>query len=189
MQSALIDTSSRSGTHRQAWATETSEEREVAHLEQIAYWLDSAFRVPGIGLRFGFDAILDLVPGIGDALGALLSMYIFQAARRFGVSRVTLARMAMNIGIDYIGGLVPFLGAIFDAYWKANIWNVALLKRHIKSTPQELRKARRGDGLFVALCIVGLVLFMVATFALFVFAIALVAQMVAHLGGPRNSII
>ncbi len=189
MHSALIDTRSRTRTHRQAWANETSEEREVDRLEQIAYWLDSAFRVPGIGLRFGFDAILDLLPGVGDALGALLSMYIFQAARRFGVPRVTLARMAMNIGIDYIGGLVPFFGAIFDAYWKANIWNVGLLKRHIKATPQEARRARRGDGVFVALCIVGLVLFMVATFALFALAIALVAQFFAHIGGPRNSII
>ncbi len=72
MHSALIDTRSRTRTHRQAWANETSEEREVDRLEQIAYWLDSAFRVPGIGLRFGFDAILDLIPGVGDAIGALL---------------------------------------------------------------------------------------------------------------------
>jgi hypothetical protein len=151
---------------------------KLEHLERLAYWLDTAFRVPGLGLRFGLDAILDLLPGIGDVLGTLASMYIFQAARRFGVPRITLVRMAINIFIDYVGGLVPFLGAVFDAYWKANIWNVALIKRHLNATPLAARKARRGDGLFVAGTVIVLLLSMAATFALVIWTISLVIHLI-----------
>ena len=153
-------------------------EAELEHLERLANWLDTAFRVPGLGLRFGLDAILDLLPGIGDVLGTLASMYIFQAARRFGVPRITLVRMAINIFIDYLGGLVPFLGAVFDAYWKANIWNVALIKRHLNATPLAARKARRGDGLFVAGTVIVLLLSMAATFALVIWTISLVIHLI-----------
>jgi len=151
---------------------------ELEHLERLAYWLDTAFRVPGLGLRFGLDAILDLLPGIGDVLGTLASMYIFQAARRFGVARITLVRMAVNIFIDYMGGMVPFLGAVFDAYWKANIWNVALIKRHLNATPLAARKARRGDGLFVAGVVVVMLLLMAATFALGVWIISFLIHLI-----------
>jgi hypothetical protein len=139
---------------------------DVEFLESLAYWLDGAFRVPVLGWRFGVDALLDLIPGIGDALGAMASLYIFQAARGFGLPRITLVRMALNIGIDFIGGLLPFAGAVFDAYWKANLWNVALLKRHLAATPLESRRARRGDTLFVAMIIAVLLLTMVAAAAL-----------------------
>ena len=120
---------------------------------------------------------MDLIPGIGDAIGAILSLYIFQAARRFGVPRVTLTRMAMNIGIDFVGGLLPFLGAIFDAYWKANIWNVALIRRHVESTPAQQRRARRGDWLFVLGTIAIALLLMAGTMALMVWVIHFFLQL------------
>ena len=149
----------------------------ILFLERLAYWLDNAFRIPGLGWRFGVDALLDLIPGIGDALGTMASLYIFQAARRFGVPRVALARMAINIAIDYLGGLLPFLGAVFDAYWKANIWNVAILRRHLNATPMESRKARRGDGLFVWAVVSILIVFVVGVTALSVWAVIAIGRL------------
>jgi hypothetical protein len=154
-----------------------SEASEVEHLERLAVWLDSAFRIPGLGLQFGFDAILDLIPGLGDVLGAIASFYIFGAARRLGVPRITLVRMAINIAIDYVGGLLPILGTVFDAYWKANIWNVALLRRALSATTVEARKARRADWLFVVAILVVLVAIMVGMTAAMLWLIALVGRM------------
>jgi hypothetical protein len=153
---------------------------KIAHLENLAHWLDDAFQVPGVGWKFGVDAVLDLIPGIGDALGALASLYIFQAAKTFGLPRVTLVRMATNIAIDYLGGLLPFVGAIFDAYWKANLWNVRLLQRHLNATPLQARKARRGDGLFIAAVVAILIVFMVAASALSIWLIVVIGQFLIH---------
>ncbi|HEX7446755.1 MAG TPA: DUF4112 domain-containing protein, partial [Pirellulales bacterium] len=78
------------------------------------------------------------------------SLYILGAARRYGVPRITLVRMAANIAVDYLLGAVPLVGDVFDVYWKANLRNVALLRRHLLATPAEERRARSGDWLFVA---------------------------------------
>src|SRR5579872_1971551 len=131
-------------------------------LELIAYWMDTAFVVPGLGIRFGFDAIIGLIPGLGDLITSLISLYILAAARRHGVPRTTLARMAFNIGVDTVVGAVPFFGDAFDVFWKANKMNVALLRRHVLATPEEQRRARRNDTLFVALLIAGLLAVMAA---------------------------
>ena len=157
-------------------STASPDANQLAQLERLAYWLDTAFRVPGLGLRFGLDAILDLIPGIGDAVGAMLSLYIFQAARRFGVPRVTLIRMAINIAIDYVGGLLPIAGAIFDAYWKANLWNVGLIKRHLATNPQQFRRAVHRDLLFVIAIVAVLILMMATTLALMVWVMSLVVR-------------
>ncbi|HEY2883330.1 MAG TPA: DUF4112 domain-containing protein [Pirellulales bacterium] len=151
---------------------------DVEFLESLAYWLDGAFRIPILGWRFGVDALLDLIPGIGDALGAIASLYIFQAARQFGLPRITLVRMALNIAIDFIGGLLPIAGALFDAYWKANLWNVALLKRHLAATPQESRRARRGDTLFVVMIIAVMLATMLAAAALVYWVLAALVHLV-----------
>lgn len=126
-------------------------------LEILAQWMDSIFEIPGLGLRFGLDAIIGLIPGVGDTLTSLASLYILNAARRYGVPRVTMARMALNLAIDYIFGFVPVLGDAFDVYWKANLKNVELLRRHVLATKAEERRARRGDWLFVGALILGLV--------------------------------
>lgn len=118
-------------------------------LELLARWMDSVFRIPGVGIRFGLDALVGLLPGVGDALTSLVSLYILTAASRFGIPRVTLARMALNIAIDWMVGSVPLLGDLFDVYWKSNQRNVALLRRHVMAAPVEERRARAGDWLFV----------------------------------------
>ena len=89
-------------------------------LERLAHWLDSVFEIPGIRLRFGIDALLGLLPGVGDTASALASIYILQAATKFGVSRITIARMTVNIIVDLLVGAFPIVGDIFDVYWKAN---------------------------------------------------------------------
>ena len=122
----------------------------LAHLAWIAHWLDDGFRVPNFGIRFGWDAIAKLIPVFGDALGLLASLYLFSSLRRLELPRVTRARMAMNIGIDYVVGLIPLVGTVFDVYWKPNVWNVGLARRHlIAIEPAHARKARRNDALFM----------------------------------------
>ncbi|MEX2287972.1 MAG: DUF4112 domain-containing protein [Planctomycetaceae bacterium] len=135
-------------------------------LEWLAHWMDSAFQIPGLGVRFGLDALIGLVPGLGDTLTSIVSLYILGAARRYGVSRVTMLRMALNIALDYVIGAVPLVGDLFDVYWKANQMNVALLRRHVLATPAEQRRARSGDRLFVAVLIVVLVLLLVGSVTL-----------------------
>ena len=146
--------------------TATEPSRELApELELLAQWMDTAFEIPGFGIRFGFDAILGLIPGLGDTATSLISLYILHAARRYGISRVTMLRMAANIALDYLVGSVPLLGDIFDVYWKANVKNVALLRRHVLVTPPEERRARRGDWLFLAAVTLGLVAVLVGCIA------------------------
>ena len=127
-------------------------------LAALARWMDSAFEIPGTGIRIGFDPILGLVPGLGDALTTLVSVYILGAARRYGVPRVTLLRMAANIAIDLVLGSVPIFGDMFDVFWKANVRNVALLEKHVTATPAERRRAKASDWFFLA----GLALMLVA---------------------------
>lgn len=119
-------------------------------LDLLAQWMDSVFEIPGLGIRFGLDALIGLIPGLGDTLTTLASLYILGAARRYGVPRITLVRMAANIAVDYVVGAIPLVGDAFDVYWKANLRNVALLRRHLLATPAEERRARSGDWLFVA---------------------------------------
>jgi hypothetical protein len=130
-------------------------------LEMLARWLDSAFRIPGIGVRFGFDALLGLLPGVGDATTSIASLYILSAAHRYKVSRVTLTRMALNIVLETIIGAVPLLGDLFDVYWKSNQRNVELLRRHLAAPPAEARQLQRSDRWFVVALMVGLVALMI----------------------------
>jgi uncharacterized protein DUF4112 len=113
----------------------------LARLRKFAYVLD------GLGL----DPILGLIPGIGDAAGAVLAAWILVEAFRMGASRATLVRMAGNVALDAGLGAIPVLGDIFDFAWKANLRNVALLERHLAGPAQ----AGRADRSFVLLVISG----------------------------------
>src|SRR3954451_18044623 len=89
-------------------------------LDNLAYYLDDLFRIPGTGWRFGLDALIGLIPNVGDTITFLPAMYILVAGVRYGVPKITLLRMAFNIGLDYVVGMVPFIGDAFDFVWKAN---------------------------------------------------------------------
>jgi hypothetical protein len=137
-------------------------------LELLAHWTDSVFRIPGLGLRFGLDAILGLIPGLGDITTSLASLYILSAASRYNVPRITLARMALNILLDTLIGAIPLVGDLFDAFWKSNRRNVELLRRHVAAPPSAARRLERSDRWFVVAVIVGLVAAMIgAAFAAF----------------------
>jgi hypothetical protein len=102
-------------------------------LERLAWLLDSSIPIPGTRLSVGIDALVGLIPGIGDLLGVLASSYILVEAARMGVGKAILLRMACNIAIEGVLGIVPLAGDIFDAAWKANQRNVRLLNDWLDS--------------------------------------------------------
>jgi hypothetical protein len=132
-------------------------------LELLAQWMDSAFQIPGLGTRIGLDAFIGLVPGVGDTLTSLVSLYILNAARQYGVPRVTLMRMAANVAVDYLLGSVPLLGDMFDVYWKANLKNVALLRQHLLAAPAQERRSRISDWLFMGVLVLTLIAILIGS--------------------------
>ncbi len=111
-------------------------------LERFAWWLDSALVVPGTRIRIGFDALIGLIPGIGDLAGTLLSSYIIVVAARRGGPSAALARMALNVGVEAVVGAVPILGDLFDVVWRANDRNVRLLRQY-DVAPHAVRRQSR----------------------------------------------
>lgn len=138
--------------------------------------MDAGFRVPVTGWRFGMDPLIGLVPGLGDAIGALLAAWILLEGIRLGASRATLLRIAGNIAVDAVTGAVPVIGDVFDAVWKVNLRNVALLERHVL----DATRAARADRSFVVLLGAG-VLALCAALAV---SGALLAAALLHAVGP-----
>ena len=116
----------------------------IADVEAVARWFDYAFVLPG-GFRFGLAGIIGLIPGFGDVVDALVSLYIVHRAIQLGVSRATLARMVLNVGIEGIAGSPPLIGDLFDVAFKANRRNYQILRQHIA----EPRRRSRLDMLFL----------------------------------------
>jgi len=104
-------------------------------LRRIAKLMDSEFRVPIIGLRFGADALLGLVPGIGDALSGLIGVYLIYEAHRLGIPRSALLRMIANVAFDTAVGTIPVAGDIWDFFFRSNDRNMQILARHIGGLP------------------------------------------------------
>jgi uncharacterized protein DUF4112 len=121
-------------------------------LRSLAWLLDSSIPIPGTRLTVGLDALIGLFPILGDLAGVLLSSYILGEAARLGAPKTVLMRMAFNVGVEGVIGIVPFAGDLFDAAWKANQRNVRLLDAWIDRP----RKAERSSRLFAALLILGL---------------------------------
>ncbi|WP_108658463.1 DUF4112 domain-containing protein [Acuticoccus kandeliae] len=107
-------------------------------LDNLAIWLDSKFSL--FGIRFGFDSILGLVPGIGDLVGFFLSSYLLIQAYRMGARKRTIARMAANVAGDTVLGSIPLLGSVFDVMWKANRSNMRILKRELERNQAHPRR-------------------------------------------------
>jgi len=97
-------------------------------LDELSFYLDGLFKVPGIGWRFGLDALIGLIPNVGDTLTFLPSLYILFSGVRYGVPKITLLRMAFNLGLDYVVGMIPFVGDAFDFVWRANKQNMNLIR-------------------------------------------------------------
>lgn len=94
--------------------------------------MDSAVAIPGTNVRLGLDALVGLVPVVGDLVTTAISSYILYEARRLGASKFTLARMAANIAIDGVVGAIPIAGDVFDVAFRANRRNMALLRDHLE---------------------------------------------------------
>ena len=120
--------------------------REEAHrrLRRIAKLMDSQFRVPVLGLRIGADAILGLVPGIGDALSGLIGAYLIYEAHRLGVPRSALLRMILNVAFDTAVGAIPVAGDIWDFFFRSNDRNMQILARHIGGLPIDVAYEEAG---------------------------------------------
>jgi hypothetical protein len=131
-------------------------------VEQIAYLLDERFRIPGTNFRFGLDPLLNLIPVAGDLSGFVLSSALILTMAKNGASGKIVALMGINAILDVTIGAIPFLGQIFDFYYKANSRNIRLLKEHY----QEGKHQGSGKGVWITA-----VLVLIALFALLVFAI------------------
>lgn len=146
------------------------------NLDVLAHVLDDWLPIPGTSIRFGLDAIVGLVPVVGDVLGGVASCVLLLAAWLRGAPYVTLVRMSVNVGIEVLVGSVPLLGDAFDIAWKANRRNFKLLTRHV----QQPRVHTWKDWAFLATLAAAIV----AMFALpvVVLAWALVVLFRAHAG-------
>jgi len=115
-------------------STDLDREASLARLATLAHFMDTAFVIPGINRRIGFDALIGLVPVIGDVAGMVISLFIVYEAKRLGAPRWLVARMGLNVAFDGLLGVVPLAGDLFDAAFKANRRNVRLLRRWMERT-------------------------------------------------------
>lgn len=106
----------------------------VRRLEWLAWFTDSALRIPGTRRTIGADSLLSLIPGLGSLLGTGLSLYVIAEALRHGAPPRLLTRMGLNIAADTVLGAVPVAGFFFDMFFKANQRNLNLLREHMKET-------------------------------------------------------
>lgn len=147
------------GLRREARAKEDIERS----LDQLSRYMDGLFRIPGTGWRIGLDALIGLVPGVGDIATTAVSFYILAAGVRYRVPKVTLLRMALNIAVDYVLGAVPVVGDLFDVAWKSNKMNVELLRERATVRGPEAREGRLSDWLFVGLIMLVLLVLLVGS--------------------------
>ena len=145
-------------------------------IEQLSRWMDGLFRIPGTSWRFGLDAIVGLIPGVGDTATTLVGFYVLAAGVRYRVSKVTLLRMGLNIAIDYAFGAIPVVGDLFDFAWKSNKKNVDLLRRRATVSPEEARHGRTSDWLFVGLIMLVLLALLVGSIAIALYILTVIGK-------------
>jgi hypothetical protein len=144
-------------------------------LDQLSRLMDGLFRIPGTGWRVGLDALVGLIPGVGDFATTAVSFYILAAGVRYRVPKATLLRMAANVGVDYLLGAVPVVGDLFDVAWKSNQMNVELLRRRASVSAEEAKSGRLSDWLFLGVILAVLLLLLVGSIAV---SLWLLAQLV-----------
>lgn len=107
-------------------------EAELRKLDRLAELMDNRFVIPGTSIRFGLDSLLGLLPGVGDTATLLVTLYLADWAKRYDLPAHLRARIYWNAFIDWLIGLVPFAGDIFDVGWKSNVRNVALIRQYLQ---------------------------------------------------------
>ena len=149
------------------------------NLERLGWLMDDLFRIPVLGWRFGLDALIGLVPGLGDTTTTLVSFYILAAAVRYRVPKITMLRMGLNIAIDYLFGSLPFVGDVADAWFKSNQKNLDLLRKRATVSAEEAREARMSDWLFVGGIIIGLTALAFASAAISLYLLLRIGELLA----------
>ncbi|MDP8963801.1 MAG: DUF4112 domain-containing protein [Cyanobacteriota bacterium] len=109
-------------------------------IRKLSRLMDTAIGIPGTKFRIGIDPIIGLVPGAGDIISTAFSAYIIYLATRFGLPSKDLRKMIFNIGLEAAVGTVPVVGDMFDAYYKSNIRNLAILEQHLQIAEPELEE-------------------------------------------------
>jgi hypothetical protein len=142
-------------------------------LDKLGWVLDDLIRIPGLNWRIGLDALVGLIPGIGDTATTVASLYVLGSAVRYRVPKITLLRMGINLGIDYALGSLPVVGDVFDAWFKSNQKNIALLRQRATVSASEAREGRVSDWLFVGLIMVLLVLLAIGAAAVSLYLLAM----------------
>lgn len=137
-------------------------------LRRYAVLLDSRFRIPGTGIRFGLDAIVGLIPGVGDVTTPIFATLLLLQGVRMRLPLVVQARMVLNAAIDMLLGLIPVLGDLVDIGFKANLRNLALLERHA----QPGAEPSRSDYVFVIICAIILAFIAIAPIAVLVWLLS-----------------
>ena len=100
-------------------------------IEAMEHLLERSLTVPGTRFPIGLDVVLDLVPGIGTTIAAAMGAYMAWEARNLGMSKTQIARMAGNVGFDWVLGLIPWVGAIPDLFFRSNSRNLTIIKKHL----------------------------------------------------------
>jgi hypothetical protein len=145
-------------------------ERALKRLDRLAGTLDSKFRIPFTRVRFGLDPLIGLIPGIGDAAGLMMSLYVIGETVKLGAGPRQVTKMAGNVLVEFVVGLVPIAGDAFDLMWQANNRNAALLRKHIEARlqpqkPQKTWLSYALIGIFGALLLTLLVVLWQAIFS------------------------
>ncbi|NJL82937.1 MAG: DUF4112 domain-containing protein [Chloroflexaceae bacterium] len=112
--------------------------KTLQRIRRLSRLLDTAIRIPGTGVRIGLDPIMGLVPGAGDAVTTAFSAYLIFLAAHFGLPRSLLFKMMGNVGLEFVVGAVPLFGDIFDAFFKSNIRNLAILETFLAVSDPDL---------------------------------------------------
>ena len=111
--------------------SEAEQRAILARLDKFSRFTDSSIGLPFTRFKIGVEPIIGLVPGVGDVIGLAMSGYVLLEAQRAGASKEVKRRMLRNIGIDFVGGLIPVFGDAFDAVYKANSRNTRLLRNYL----------------------------------------------------------
>ena len=106
-------------------------EEKLTRLRQLSENLDESFTIPGTNIKFGIDALIGLVPGGGDLIGSLFSLYLLRTAIKMKLPKSAIISIMFNIIIDTTIGIVPVIGDIFDIFWKSNKRNMRIIEKHL----------------------------------------------------------
>jgi hypothetical protein len=136
-------------------------------LNILAGVLDDIFQVPGTNIRFGLDALLGIIPGLGDVLTSVASLLMIYSAWERGVSRATIGRMLANIAIDSAVGSIPVAGDLFDVAWKSNRKNYEILMRSKRDERAQTIK----DWVFLVTAAAAVIVLVAAPFVVLFFVI------------------